>query len=248
MTIHENWTIITGAAVVALPLLYILLKDVVHSVSVGKVKILGRASVSGSHVVDLLISSKEITELDRELFIAQRRVVHQKLRSFRAILAKSYKELFLSKGYPAHTLVHSVVYRLLVCYSNEVRNEITRMIMNDIEKNHFSSMREPQVVDQYVSNKVSAIIQTIHELIENSFVMPQSSKVQARDVLETYRGLNEVFDQTFRSLYNELIAKAKAAQRQKETSAEALTTELLNAGYIEKHNKAQILRYLLGVR
>jgi hypothetical protein len=242
---------IAGAIVLALvaPILFFLLRDSAKSISVGRVKIEGKDPPhQGSHIVDILIEARSISEIDRELFFAQRKLTKQKLRSFRAIVARSYKELFVSRGYQADVLVRSLLYRMLVCHSSEMRADIMRMIMNDIEQNHLATIGDGRAIDYYISGKVSSIIQAIHESIENDLYIPPRSPIQVKDVMESYTRLNQTIDQTFRGLYNELIEKAKTSERERNYAAEALTTRLVSQGVIKPYQEEQVLRYLLGVR
>lgn len=243
MAEYRIWFLIATAAIVAIALIVMVVRGTLSKLSFGKMNIVARRPQQ--YVIDLLVEARDIAEMNRGLTSRQRRVVQQKLRSFRSVLARAYKELFVSKGYQASHLKYSTVYRLLMCYSNEMKSDITAMVMRDVENNHFSDLGDASDVDYYVRGKVSSIIQYLHEQIDNNFLVPANSRIQSQDVLDLLSALNDTLEATFRSLYMDIIQISVDTHRDKQYAAERLATILVESGELDRSKEDQVIKYLM---
>lgn len=243
MTEYRIWFLVASAGIVTIVLVIMVARGTLSKLSFGKVNIVSRRPQQ--YVIDLLVEARDIAQMNRHLTGRQRRIVQQKLRSFRSVLARAYKELFVSKGYDSSKLKYSPVYRLLMCYSNDMKSEITAMIMRDVETNHFADLGDPHAIDYYVRGKVSAIIQYLHEHIDNNFLVPTNSKIHSQDILDVFTALNDTFEATFHSCYIDVIQVAGEVYRDKQYAAERLATLLVQQGELEQSKEDQVIKYLM---
>lgn len=240
---YTTWigTAIVGFAVVAA--LVLSLRGSLSSLTYGRFSLKTRQDV----LIEFLLQLGNIAEIEKRLIAQQRRVVSQTAQNFRSYMARMYRELFTRAGYDPLRLKNSIVYRLLICHTNEVRTDIMQVVMNDVEQNNFASLDTNADVERYISRRTAAIYTLLFEEIENSFAVPANASVTSAEVLHHFDEHRSEIEAIFRTMYSRIISLAVQAKSERGTALERITRMLEENGQIKDESVEHIKEYLMGV-